>query len=111
MGGEAERELAACGVSHHHNSARSSCADCVLQKELMRGTDIGERPRPCPAFVADAPEFQVRRCQSFGSERRTQVARVIEIIFRAPVAAVNIDDEDMAACCVSFDEGSRKSRN
>jgi hypothetical protein len=65
----------------------------VLDKKLVSGADIFEGAGPCAAFISDASIFEVRSGKSLGGESRAKMSGMVEIVFRAPESAMNVDHE------------------
>ena len=65
----------------------------MLYEELVSGADVRECAWPRAAVVPDSAVFEIGRCQSFGRERGAEMSRMIEVIFRPPVASVDVYNE------------------
>ncbi len=91
---EAERQLASGRVPHHDDSSRVQVVPlCILQKKLVGRTNVCEGSGPAAAFISHAAIFKVGRRQPFRGKSGTQVTGVVEIVFRAPVASMDVDDQ------------------
>ena len=65
MSGQAQCELPARGMSHHHQPARIDAVSvCVLQQELMGVANVSKASRPAAAVIPDAPVFDICGCNS-----------------------------------------------
>jgi hypothetical protein len=91
MSREAQSQLPASGMAHHHHPLRARVVSSgLLPNVSICGADVGERPRPSAAFVADATILQIKRGETGFAQSVAQVSGMSEIIFRAPKAAVQI---------------------
>ena len=113
MSREAKRELPASRMTHHDDPFCVQVMGCgVLHKKMIGGTDIGKRARPCPAFIAHAAVFEVGRGQTFCGESAAKMTGVIEVVFGAPEAPVDVDDEWIRRLSLfPLEDGRRRSRN
>jgi len=109
MSREAKRKLPASRVTHHDDPFCVQVMGCgALHKKMIGGTDIGKRARPCPAFIAHAAVFEVGRGQTFCGESAAEVTGVIEVVFGAPEAPVDVDDEWIRR--LAFSGGRRQTQ-
>ena len=65
----------------------------ILQKKMICGANVGERAGPASSIVTDAAVFEVGGCKSPGGESRAEMACVIEVVFGAPEASMNVGDQ------------------
>src|ERR1043166_8826701 len=91
---EAERKLGAGRMSPDDNLSRIKIMGrSMLNQKLVGRPDIGKGAGPRAAFVAYSPVFEVCGRQALRCQRCAQMPRMIPIVFRAPVAAMDIDHE------------------
>src|SRR5580700_10647804 len=64
----------------------------LLQNEAVGGTDILKRAGPSSIEIAYTPVFGVEGRDPGGSQRLAQVSGVREVILRAPIAAVDVQE-------------------
>jgi hypothetical protein len=99
MGRQTKRKLAPGGVADDEKSLWVKIVQAsILQKKVIRATDVGESVGPASALVPHAAVFKIRGRHPFSSQRRTKMPGMIQVVFSAPVAAVNIDDERIKSC-------------
>ena len=91
--GKAECKLATGGMSGNAEASeielRKFAFRFIAMHEMVCAAKIVERSRPSAARIANAPVFDVV-CRDAGHfQSMAEMARVREIVFRAPVAAMN----------------------
>ena len=65
----------------------------TLDKKPIRRADVGKRAGPPTSLIADSAIFQVRCGETLSSKSCTQVTGMNEIVLRAPISAVNVDQQ------------------
>src|SRR5215472_17377513 len=98
MRGQAEGKLSAGGVSGHAEPLDVELGVLVftvLQQRVVGGTDVLKGARPSPARIPDAAVFHVPSSDAGVLQPVTQMARVVEVVLRAPIPAVDKKDYRM----------------
>jgi hypothetical protein len=67
----------------------------LLLNEAVSGADVFECPGPSTAGVADATVFGVEGRDARGAQGLTQMPGVREIVFRSPIASVDVEENGM----------------
>src|ERR1700748_1055741 len=94
MRSQAKRKLAPGGMPHHHDLLGIKASHLSVLFEIpIRCTQVLESSRPASAIISDSPVFEMRACQAFRRQRRTEMTVVLEVVFRAPETAMNVDDQ------------------
>ena len=98
--GKTQSEMAAGGVSGDAESFEIEPRDGIIfvfAQCTVSAADVFKRSGPSAAGIADATVFDVPSGDAGLLERVTKMSGVSEIVFGAPVAAVNKEDDWMRA--------------
>ena len=91
VGGKTQCQLTTGGVTHDHKLRGVEVMFLgILHQKLIRGTNVGECAGPRPTIVANSSVFNIRGSHALRRQSRAEMASVVEIVFRSPVAAVDI---------------------
>ena len=96
MRGKAQCELTARGMSEHD---AAGCVQLVLlrvlQKKVVGRTDVGKSAGPCSTVIANAAILKVGGGETFRGQSCAKVPGMIEAVFSAPEAPMNVYDDGM----------------
>src|SRR5579862_5215201 len=93
-GSQTQRQLSSSGVASHTHPLQVQSPSTVLQGAIC-GPHIFKSSRPSTTWISHSPVLHIPRGYTGFGQRCTEMSCIREIIFGAPVSAVNEKDHRM----------------
>ena len=92
MCGQAQRQLPARRMSHHYQAVRVDMKPGrFLLHEPAGGADIGKRAWPSTARIADAPIFDIERCQTRRAQSFAEMPSMGQVVLCTPISTMDVE--------------------